>query len=306
MVLFPSNSDNTKFLFHYYLYAKVNQIDKGILLFDEPNNGFHATAQLDLLKYLKKLANDNTVIISTHSEYMIDYELLDNIRRMGKDKEDQLLVHNDFKNEISKRGEYLSLQPIAETIGLKYCNQLKINDRVIIVEGLSDLYYINAFSKLIKKDSLTNILPGRGDNSMLTIIPFVISQGLNFKVILDTGKAPNYADIIHKDYGVDRNSIYTIPPFKASTSSGIEDIFSKNDFKKYVLGKDFKPSYKQEYSAVSNSVFVKAKKYDKKVLAYKFSCLDPQIKANNFDKETINNAKRILSFIEKSPWDKVI
>lgn len=304
---FDHLSDNTKFLFNYYLYAKVNKINNDILLFDEPNNGFHATAQLDLLKYLKKLANDNTVIISTHSEYMIDYDLLENIRRMGKDTDNQLLVHNDFRNEISKKGEYLSLQPIAEAIGLKYGNQLKINDHVIIVEGLSDLYYINTFYKLVKGKSLVNLLPCRGDSSMLTIIPFVISQALSFKVILDTNSATNYADIISKDYGVDKKSIYTIPTFKTSQASGIEDIFSKNDFKKYVLGVDFKPSYSTEYSIIPNSEFVKTKKYDKKALAYKFSCLDSKIKVSDFEKETIDNVRKILSFIDnKNSWNKVI
>ncbi len=298
-------SDNTKFLFHYYLYAKVNEINNGILLFDEPNNGFHATAQFDLLNYLKKLSLKNTVIMSTHSEYMIDYDLLENIRRMTKDHNNELLVYNDFRNEITKKGEYLSLQPLAEAIGLKYINQLKINDKVVITEGLSDLYYIRAMAKLTKNTNITNILPARGDSSMLTIVPFVISQGLNFKVILDTNSKTNYRKLLEEDYGIESKTMYTIPPYKKNSDSGIEDIFSKEDFQKYVLGEDLKDDDSIKYNKMSNSSFVILKKYNKKALAYKFLCLTSKLSFNNLEAETKKNIKDLISFTLNTSWTKI-
>ena len=66
-------SDNTKFLFAYHLYQNTVNISGNILLFDEPNNGFHPTAQKQLLRFLQKLANSgNLVIVSTHSEHLVD------------------------------------------------------------------------------------------------------------------------------------------------------------------------------------------------------------------------------------------
>ncbi len=41
-------SENTKLLFAYYLLLRARHIEADILLFDEPNNGFHATAQEEL------------------------------------------------------------------------------------------------------------------------------------------------------------------------------------------------------------------------------------------------------------------
>ena len=44
-------SENTKFLFAYYLYREIHNINNAILLFDEPNKGFHPTAQANILKF---------------------------------------------------------------------------------------------------------------------------------------------------------------------------------------------------------------------------------------------------------------
>lgn len=57
-----------------------------ILLFDEPDNGFHATAQEELLRFLNALADDGKqVIVSTHSEHLIGLDHLTGVRRMVTD-----------------------------------------------------------------------------------------------------------------------------------------------------------------------------------------------------------------------------
>ena len=62
-------SDNTKLLFAYHLYTHRKKLNGNIFLFDEPNNGFHATAQELLLRFLRGLsAKENLVVVSTHSE----------------------------------------------------------------------------------------------------------------------------------------------------------------------------------------------------------------------------------------------
>lgn len=89
-------SENTKLLFAYYLLLQAKQITASILLFDEPNNGFHATAQEELLRFLNLLAADGKqVFVSTHSEYLIDLDHLAGVRRMITDVQgDYLGVRN--------------------------------------------------------------------------------------------------------------------------------------------------------------------------------------------------------------------
>ncbi len=93
-------SDNTKFLFAYYLYKETNNISGDILLFDEPSNGFHPTAQTFILNFLKqRAAEGNLVIVATHSEYLIDLDFLSGVRLMSTDANKNIVVKNHFYNQ---------------------------------------------------------------------------------------------------------------------------------------------------------------------------------------------------------------
>ena len=143
-------SENTKFLFAYYLYRAVGKLQGSILLFDEPNNGFHATAQEQLLNFLKSLGQEgNLVIVSTHSEHLIDPDYLTGIRLMDGDKNGYLRVLNHWHDHPTGDGNFLSLQPVLDAIGLKYgTSKLTIHDNVIVVEGITEWSYLHAFHRL--------------------------------------------------------------------------------------------------------------------------------------------------------------
>lgn len=300
-------SDNTKLLFHLLIYLESFDISQDIILFDEPNNGFHATAQQDLLDNLKEISTKNKIIISTHSEYLIDTDLLPNVRRMTRDNGNNLSVKNDIYNSSGVKGEYLSLQPIAESLGLKYVNQLKVNSDVILLEGLSDLYYIQAFAKLSRKGDINNLLPARGDSSLLTIVPFVVSQGLNFKVVLDTSnkvvdKSKRVIkDILISDYSLSQVSIHLIPPLLSQTDdSGIEDVFSKKDFQDFVLNNEISKNEEKKYKNISNSAYVKSKKsLNKNSLAFKFFSNIDSIKLSDLEESTQGRITTLLDFVNK-------
>jgi predicted ATP-dependent endonuclease of OLD family len=168
-------SDNTKFLFAYYLYQVTNTISGDILLFDEPSNGFHPTAQTFILNFLKQLAADgNLVVIATHSEYLIDLDLLSGVRLMSTDENKNIIVKNHFYNQAKEKGDYLALQPILDAIGYRYGNQINIKDKVVITEGVTDLLYLRAFNKLLGFTDGIDIAPARGDGTVLNIIPLLV------------------------------------------------------------------------------------------------------------------------------------
>ena len=122
-------SDNTKFLFAYYLYEQTQNMKNGLLIFDEPDKGFHPTAQADILRFLKSLAaQQNVVVIATHSPYMIDTTLLSGVRLMSSDEGGRLIVKNNFHNPIGK-SEDIAIQPILDAIGFTYSRQITLKDR---------------------------------------------------------------------------------------------------------------------------------------------------------------------------------
>lgn len=78
-------SDNTKILIAYHLHLLSKNIKGGILLFDEPSTGFHSSAQAYLLEFLQSVSRAGSqVVLSTHSEYLIDLDSLPGVRLMSK------------------------------------------------------------------------------------------------------------------------------------------------------------------------------------------------------------------------------
>lgn len=296
-------SDNTKFLFAYFLYKKVNNIKNDILLFDEPNNGFHPSAQVYLLNFLQTLANDgNTIILSTHSEYLIDLKYITDIRIMGSDENHFLTVRNRFYTPPINKGDYLALQPLYDSIGLKYGFLMNIRDSVILTEGITDLLYLKAFIVLLNYKNDINIAPARSDSHILTLVPFFISQGISIKIILDKGSTVKNKLI--NNYEFKENCIWEVPvpdEFKNKfKKSGIEDLFSRNDFLSMIRKFDNNFNEK-EFSSISNSIFVRDKKY-KSLIAHNFLDQICNAKKNQFDKRTIENFTNILEYCLNKNW----
>ena len=156
-------SPNTKMLFAYYLYRERDRIKdpaqrsmaNAILLFDEPNNGFHASAQASLLRFLKSLAQEgNLVVVATHSEHLIDPTHLSGVRLMSQDAErSRLHITNHYFSQRSGKGtgDMLALRPILDAIGLHYGEPgLLSRDKVVITEGITDMLYLQAFIALCR------------------------------------------------------------------------------------------------------------------------------------------------------------
>jgi len=112
-------SDNTKLLVAYHLYTWGREFSGSVILFDEPNRGFHPSAEAALLKFLKSLGSSNTVIVSTHSQYLIDPTLLANVRLMRSGKDRLLAVWNSPFRRSKSKGDLLGLQPVFDAIGLR-------------------------------------------------------------------------------------------------------------------------------------------------------------------------------------------
>lgn len=294
-------SDNTKFLFAYYLYQETNKISGDVLLFDEPSNGFHPTAQTFVLNFLKQLASDgNLVIVATHSEHLIDLDLLSGVRLMSTDENKHIIIKNHFYNQAKDKGDYLALQPILDAIGYRYGNQISIKDKVILTEGVTDLLYLRAFNRILGFTDEIDIAPARGDGTILNIIPLLVSQGINFKIVMDVGTVKQK---IQSVFGVEDRFIFEVPippEFVGKIEgSGVEDLFTKSDFEKRLLEIGHSPT--EEYSHVSNSHYMKSSKA-KRLAAQRLFEMNPSLCESDFDAETVQNFRNVISFCKNSDW----
>jgi len=300
-------SDNTKLLFAYHLYTHTHHPSGNVLLFDEPNNGFHATSQELLLRFLRGLsAKGNLVIVSTHSEHLIDPDYLTGVRLMTADNQGYLSVRNKWNAKTNGFGDFLALRPILDAIGLRYgMNRLTIRDKVIVTEGVTELMYLQAVRQLLGHECELHLLPTTGDGTILPIVALLISQGLRFKVVADTtvhGKSVKVK--LQEAYDIPDSAICEVEipaQFPQTPGSGIEDVFSKNDFAKLLAhtGHTLEP----DFDTLANSRYMRRKTVvPKRVVAHEFYKSIADFSECDFEEETLVNMRRILDFCANDAW----
>ncbi|KAL9008433.1 MAG: hypothetical protein Q9180_009504 [Flavoplaca navasiana] len=218
---------------------------------------------------------------------------------MTTDEDRRLTVRNKFTQATRGRGDYLALQPILDAIGLRYGNLINIRDRVVITEGITDMLYLRAFKKLLHQDGRLDIAPARGDSHILSLIPLFIAQGISLKVIVDTGPVTG---AIREDYYLGEEYLYEIPVPKEyegkMEGSGIEDLFSKHDFK--ALLEHIGMPVEKEFDHVSNSFYVRGKPA-KSLLAH-FLYERAETLDIEFDQHTRSNFAEVLHFCANDEW----
>lgn len=310
-------SENTKILFAYFLLLKAGEVNASILLFDEPNNGFHATAQEELLRFLQELAGHNKqVIVSTHSEHLIDVDHLAGVRLMSTDTDgNYLAVRNKWNSSTKRKGDVLALRPVMDAIGLRFgANHLTIHDKLIVTEEPSALHYLRAFSILFGGEGL-HIAPANGGKAIVPVLALVVGQGLAFKVVVDTTTHGKTDKQLIQEWGaVPSESIYEIdiPPqfqkgsasgLQEATDSGIEDVFSKADFRKLLTDQGNPPG--PEFDGMSNSAYINMKnvgRVPKLGLAMFFSANIGRYTMESFNQETQTNIRNLLDFCANTSW----
>ena len=299
-------SDNTKFLIAFNIIqqdrAQKNYLNS-ILLFDEPNRGFHPSNEGKVLNFLERLAaRGNQVIIATHSQHMIDLDRVQAIRLMGKDNDQYLYVYNRISDAPNSQEATLALQPVTDAIGLRYADNMVVQDHVVITEGYTELIYLRALAQYLGCPP-PSISPILGDGKIQTLASFLISQGVAFKIIVDEKKRKAK---LQEHFPVSDSAIFVVQDHlgdNAKRTIGIEDLFSKKCFSELLKLASHSPN-KQHLSSVSNSEYAKANAL-KGLLAHTLAqnLSGPTGRTSlPLDEETKTNFRAVLNFCANSSW----
>lgn len=271
--------------FYVKVSARANESVPNIILIDEPGLFLHAKAQEDILSKLEDSSKEVQLVFSTHSPYLLEADKLNRIRLIHRTKK----TGTKIENKVHALADKETLTPILTAIGLELNAGITALDKVnnIVVEGPSDIYYLNAFKKIISKDSVNFIFGGGAGN-----MPFVgtILHGWGGKVVYlydnDQGKKDGEKNL-KDNWLVTKDLILGV----LNTAGSIEDVFSPSNFREFVLG-DTSKTY-----IGSNSEYVKKSKLDKVLLAKKFleTCQNGTL--INLDKTTVNNVTKLFENI---------
>ena len=140
-----NRSKGFQWFFSFYLVF-LAESDAGhkdaILLLDEPGLHLHPTAQQDLISFFAKLAENNQLLYTTHSPFLIDGDHLHRVRPVTEDKTGHSQV--SVGNWPSDRDTIFPLQAAAGYAMIKGLFQHRKN---VLVEGLTDYLYLHALSQ---------------------------------------------------------------------------------------------------------------------------------------------------------------
>lgn len=160
-----------------------------ILLLDEPGLSLHPIAQYDLAKFFRKLSEDNQLIYTSHSPFLVDMDNLGNVKavfidsKTGRTKVSSNLRYNEEDAEKS-------IFPIHAALGLTVSDTLLLGCLPILVEGPSDQIYLSIIKRyLIGKGLLRNtkeivFIPTGGVRGMGPVTKLVSSRDDSLPVVL--------------------------------------------------------------------------------------------------------------------------
>lgn len=225
------------FQWFFSFLAAFTEFEEGtdpvIVLLDEPGLTLHGRAQADFLGFInERLASKIQVIYTTHSPFMIETDKLARIRVVEDQGPDKGAV---VTKEILKVGDD-SLFPLQAALGYDVAQNLFIGETNLLVEGPSDLLYLDLIGRHITRlgkqglDERWRILPAGGASNIPAFIT-LLGQKLDVTVLIDSsteGAARLRAAMTAGRVAEDR--LIDIATITGNSKSDIEDLFVVEDY----------------------------------------------------------------------------
>lgn len=242
-----------KWFFSFYVtFAADTQggsAANAILLLDEPGLYLHARSQGDLLSHFE---NDfkNQIIYTTHSPFMVPTSRLDTIRTVSIGEDTGTTVTND------PTGDARTLFPLQAALGYDLAQSLFVGPRNLIVEGVTDYWYLSAASSYLAElgvDSLGDritLTPAGGAQKISYMVALLTSEKLNVVALLDHEKEAlaTKRDLLKNKLLEDRNVIFVSEAFEdtAPVEADIEDLLDPSVYAALI-----RESYSKELSTTT-------------------------------------------------------
>ena len=235
-------------------YSQLQRENKPlILLLDEPGLFLHAKAQMDLLQYFEaELGPQHQLIYTTHSPFMVDPTHWDRVRIVqdkGIDTLDPLPADQEgtkvFADVLEASND--SLFPLQAALGYEIHQTLFIGPNSLIVEGVSDLLYLQTMSAILEADGREGlsdkwtITPVGGAEKVPTFVSLIGAQkGLNIATLIDIDKENEQTiQNLYTKKLLKKNRVLTYADFTSEKYADAEDMFDV-DFYVDLVNEEFK------------------------------------------------------------------
>lgn len=236
----------------WYSRLRTSEHQRVILLLDEPGLSLHARAQRDLLCYFEQeLRGGHQLLYSTHSPFMVDPTHLERVRIVQDrtvDADEALPPGEEGTKVVADLtdAEPDSLFPLQSALGYDLARDLFPSRDHLVVEGVSDLLFLQTMSAVLAANGRTELSPrwavtpvGGADR----VGAFVALAGVDVAT-----RSTAWIDLRGDDSGalmsdegrqlLARNRVLTFAQFTGRAESAIEDMFEA-DFYLDLVNKEY-------------------------------------------------------------------
>ena len=172
-------SEGFQWLVSFFIVFFAEAVDKHenvILLLDEPGLSLHGLKQREFRATVSRLAKSNQTLYTTHSPFLVGPDELDLVRVLEMtDRKVGTKVHTHVTAD-----DPAALLPLQEALGYDLAQSLFAQRRNLVLEGLTDYWYIEALADLLRAADLADL------NQRIALIPAA-----------SAGKVVYYATILH-------------------------------------------------------------------------------------------------------------
>ena len=220
--------------FLVYLVESKDSHKNCILLLDEAGTSLHPMAQKDLLNFFENLSVTNQIITTTHSPFLVDVNHLERTKVVFVDDKGYTKVSEDLRAGEKKKNATGAVYAVHAALGLSVSEGLLNGCDLVVVEGQSDQFYLNAIKQyLISTNKISPVkelifVPAGGVKSVKQLTSLIAGKQQELPVVvLDSDKSgEDYANKLEKElYSNDKDKILMIKDFVGIENTEIEDLF---------------------------------------------------------------------------------
>lgn len=249
--------------FLVFLVETKEEHSNTVLLLDEPGLSLHPIAQYDLAKFFKKLSEDNQLIYTSHSPFLVDMDNLANVKAVyidtetGRTKVSSNLRYNDLDAEKS-------IYPVHAALGLTVSDTLLLGCKPILVEGPSDQIYLTLIKRFLigngnlKYSKEIVFIPTGGVKGMSPVSKLVASRDNELPIVLlDSDKAGEdfQKQLKSGKYVEQKDKVLGVKEFIGENIYEIEDLIEPETLIK-IIDKKFRAENEFEDFYKSNNPIV--------------------------------------------------
>lgn len=254
----PVDRSSNGFVWFFSFLVNFSQIRQEypgrtlVLLLDEPGTALHGLAQRDFLKVLDDRLADHQILYTTHQPFLVDPDRLDRARPVVDVDPGGTKVRPHAYNVDRD-----TLFPLQAALGYEIGQTLFVAPNVLLVEGTSDLVYLQLLSRACETaghaglDRRWTITPVGGVDKMDTFVRLFRGQQLNICAVIDVtdGKLAKVEKLV-RDGDLQADQVIKISDVLGVERADMEDLMSEDFYLRLVQGVGTEDSSRAIYGVV--------------------------------------------------------